>query len=316
MTTPRDDYDTPWKDAVTRYFPAFMAFYFPQAHAEIDWSRGHVFLEQELAQVARDAALGKRLADKLVRLTLRDGSAQWLLLHLEVQGRRDPGFAERMFVYNYRIFDHYRQPVASLALLADDSAGWRPDAYAYQRLGCTMGITFPVVKLSDFAGRLEQLPDDPNPFALLTAAQLSARQTKGDAQRRAAEKWRLLTLLFQRQWDRQAIIDLLMVIDWMMRLPMPLERQLRQRIGDMERSRVMPYISSFERIARSDGRKQGRQEGLREGQFLLLTQLLNQRFGPLPAHLAQRLAQGTTEDLSAWSKAFVNATTLDQVFQS
>ncbi len=46
-----DDYDTPWKDALTRYFPEFMAFYFPLAAAEIDWQQPHVFLDQELAQV-------------------------------------------------------------------------------------------------------------------------------------------------------------------------------------------------------------------------------------------------------------------------
>jgi hypothetical protein len=26
-----DDYDSPWKDAVERYFPEFIAFYFPDA---------------------------------------------------------------------------------------------------------------------------------------------------------------------------------------------------------------------------------------------------------------------------------------------
>lgn len=31
-----------------------------------------------------------------------------------------------MFVYNYRIFDRYDRPVASLAVLADDDPGWRP----------------------------------------------------------------------------------------------------------------------------------------------------------------------------------------------
>jgi len=31
-TLPSDDYDTPWKDALTRYFPEFMTFYFPRAH--------------------------------------------------------------------------------------------------------------------------------------------------------------------------------------------------------------------------------------------------------------------------------------------
>ena len=28
-----DDFDTPWKTALTRYLPEFMAFYFPEAHA-------------------------------------------------------------------------------------------------------------------------------------------------------------------------------------------------------------------------------------------------------------------------------------------
>ena len=34
-----DDYDSPWKEAITRYFPEFMAFYFPLAHGEIDCLR-------------------------------------------------------------------------------------------------------------------------------------------------------------------------------------------------------------------------------------------------------------------------------------
>jgi hypothetical protein len=48
-----DDYDTPWKEVVTRYFPEFMAFYFPDAHALIDWSRPYAFLDQELAALSR-----------------------------------------------------------------------------------------------------------------------------------------------------------------------------------------------------------------------------------------------------------------------
>lgn len=34
-----DEYDTPWKEVITDHFPEFMAFYFPEAHAQIDWSR-------------------------------------------------------------------------------------------------------------------------------------------------------------------------------------------------------------------------------------------------------------------------------------
>ncbi|WP_366145201.1 hypothetical protein [Accumulibacter sp.] len=45
-----DDFDTPWKDAITRYFPEFMAFSLPLAEAEIAWRQAHVALDQELAQ--------------------------------------------------------------------------------------------------------------------------------------------------------------------------------------------------------------------------------------------------------------------------
>jgi predicted transposase YdaD len=115
-----------------------------------------------------------------------------------------------------------------------------------------------------------------------------------------------------------------MVIDWMMRLPEQLERALWRRIEEKERSRVMPYMFSFERIARKDGRKEGllegrkegRQEGRREGQLLLLSNMLAERFGVLPAHAQERLAQGTSAELLAWSKAFVRAATLDEVFNT
>jgi hypothetical protein len=31
------DYDSPWKEMLDGYFPAFMAFFFPEAYADIDW---------------------------------------------------------------------------------------------------------------------------------------------------------------------------------------------------------------------------------------------------------------------------------------
>jgi hypothetical protein len=110
-----DDVDTPWKEVVMHHFPEFMAFYFPQAHAAIDWSRPHYFLDQEFAALCRDAELGKRMLDKLVRVHTFAAGEQWLLVHLEVQGWHDGDFAERIFVYNYRVYDRYRRPVSSLA---------------------------------------------------------------------------------------------------------------------------------------------------------------------------------------------------------
>ena len=88
-----DDYDSPWKAAIERYFADFLLFYFPAAHARIDWSQPIAFLEQELREVVRDAELGKRFVDKLVRVSGQDGQQEWLYIHLEVQGSAQASFA-------------------------------------------------------------------------------------------------------------------------------------------------------------------------------------------------------------------------------
>jgi len=311
-----DDFDTPWKEVVMHHFPEFMAFYFPLAHAAIDWSRPHTFLDQEFGALTRDAELGKRLLDKLVSVYLHDGSEQWVLVHLEVQGWRDARFAERMFVYNYRVYDRYQRPVASLALLTDGGARWRPGSFGYRLLGCEMRIEFPVVKLRDFSGRMDELRAHPNPFALVTMAHLQARQTKGNAHRRRIAKWRLTKLLYQRDWDKQRIINLYRVIDWIMRLPEGLEARLRSGMLQIERRKAMTYLSSIERIGMEIGRKEGRQEGKQEGWAEGLTMVLTQRFGPLDAQVRERIAGADVPQLSTWARNFVDATSLDEVFRS
>ncbi|WP_295426688.1 DUF4351 domain-containing protein [uncultured Thiodictyon sp.] len=279
---PADDYDTPWKDALEHHFPEFLAFYFPDAHAGIDWSRGYQFLDKELAQVTKDAELGKRYVDKLVAVHRHDGAEDWVYIHIEIQGGHDSAFAKRMFVYNYRLFERYDRPVASLAVLADDSPDWRPSTYGYELFGCRHFLEYPLVKLIDHAARLDALLEDPNPFAIVTAAHLLTRQTRGDAERRYAAKWRLTRLLYERDWDRQRIIDLYFVIDWMMYLPPGLQDKLWQEISTLERNKTMPYVSSVERI--------GYQRGRREEAGALVCRLLKRRFGPLPQDFEDRIA--------------------------
>jgi predicted transposase YdaD len=312
MSTSSDDYDSPWKDAVTRYFPEFMAFYFPIAHGEIDWQQPCVFLEQELAQVVHDAELGRRRVDKLVRVVKRGGMDEWVFVHIDVQGRFDKKFAERVFVYNYRIYDRYRRPVASLAVLADTGARWKPVSFHYKLFGCEVGIRYPVVKLNDYAARIDELLVQPNAFALVTAAHLLTQQTRGQLVKRFAAKGRLARLLFERQWDRQRIVDLFNVIDWMMRLPASLQTQLMGDIEALEREHQMPYISSFERRGLERGRQEGRQEGKSEA----LARLLEKRFGPIPSSVAARVANATPTQLEAWLEAILEAPALDAVFAS
>ena len=92
--------------------------------------------------------------------------------HPEVQASRQAEFAKRMFLYNYRLYDRYHRPVASMAVLADESESWHPTAFGFQVLGCEHTLKFPTAKLLDFAGRENELQVEANPLALVTLAQL------------------------------------------------------------------------------------------------------------------------------------------------
>lgn len=168
------------------------------ADARIDWTVPPVFLDQELPAVSHDAELGRRLADKLARVTLRSAEVEVICLHLEVEGRPGADFSERVFVYNYRLYDRHRCSIASLALLTDASPGQRPDRFGYAALGCSMSFRFPVVKLLDYAGREAELATHRNAFALVTLANLKARATRKDMTARADAKWTLIRSLYRR----------------------------------------------------------------------------------------------------------------------
>jgi hypothetical protein len=151
-------YDSPWKAALTHAFRAFMAFFYPDLYARIDWSRRPRFLDKELAQAGLGDQPKGRLADKLVAVWLLDGSEQWILLHIEIQAQRDDTLARRVLDYNFRIFEQYQRPVASLVLLADEDPHWRPHAFHNCVLGTVMGISFATAKLLDHAGRPPAIP--------------------------------------------------------------------------------------------------------------------------------------------------------------
>jgi hypothetical protein len=292
-----DDYDSPWKGLIEQYFPDFIAWFFPQAHAGIDWARGYEFLDQELAQVTRDAELGRRRVDKLARVMGREGREDWVWVHVEVQGARQSEFAERMFVYHYRLYDRYRKPVVSLAVLADAEAVWRPRGYRYRRWGCGLAFRFPVAKVLDWQDRWAELEQSRNPFAVVTQAHLKTQATRHAPAERYRWKWALLRGLYDRGFTREDVVALFHFLDWLMRLPAELEQQLWRELQAEEEVRKMQYVSSVQRI--------GRQEGLREGldsERHLMLRWVRRRFGAAVAEssapqLARIAAPAVLEDL-------------------
>jgi hypothetical protein len=304
------NYDTPWKIAIEQHFRQFIAFYFPAAHEEIDWDGGYEFLDKELQAITKDALVGTRHVDKLVKVMHRSGHERWLLVHIEVQMSRQAQFAERMFIYNYRIFDRYHHPVASLAVLGDDDPRWLPQEFGYAALGSRMAFHFPVAKLASYASQQATLADNPNPFALLTLAYLQNRATSTDMQARFDVKCQVIRMLHARKWEKEFIRSFFLVIDWMMVLPAELAVQLSEFVSELEKEQEMEYVSSVERVII----ERHRREQARETETAMLCRLLNCRFGPLPATVQEQINNASQEQVEAWFDCAAKALTLHEIF--
>jgi len=169
------DYNSPWKTVLERYFPAFLEFYFPAAHAGIDWSRGYALLDKELQKVARDSAMGRRWVDVLVRVTGRDG---W---RLGAGACRGAGSAQNGF----RSADVGLQlpPVRPLCPAGGEPGGVGRTASSRVRrirlrtLGLSNGFALPGVSLATYRARWAELDASANPFAVVTQTHLQAQET-------------------------------------------------------------------------------------------------------------------------------------------
>ena len=194
-----------------------------------------------------------------------------------------------------------------------------------------MAFRFPTAKLLDHEPRLAGLRQDSNPFALVTAAHLTALRTRRDVQRRFAAKRDLVKLLYGQGWTRQRVIDLFAIIDWMLALPKPLERRVWQDIEEIERKADMRYVTSVERLAiergmatglaqgmaqgLEKGLEKGMKRGVEKGQLKTLTRQLTRRFGELPPPILARLDAANPEQLDVWTDRVLDAPTLEAVFE-
>lgn len=221
MTERRTDYDSPWKESADHLFPEFLDFFFPQPYAETDWEHDWESLEQELRQLVPAAEVGKRLADKLVKVRKKSGDDAYI--HVEVQGQPEHDFERRVHIYHYRAEDRYNRPPASMVVLGDEDPNWRPHCYVYEEWGCKEVFEFATVKLLDFVGREEWLAQHPNPFGLLVLAHLQSQRTRNNDAARGQVKIELIKRLYTRGMDAEEMRQWYRYLDWL--LPLPEEQE-------------------------------------------------------------------------------------------
>jgi hypothetical protein len=112
-------------------------------------------------------------------------------------------------------------------------------------------------------------------------AHLQSLLTHGNPELRYAEKRHLIIGLFDRGLTEEKIRELIRLIDWFLELPSDLQTEFRAEMYAYEQEKKMPYVTSFERLAREEGKRDGILEALAIS--------LEARFGEAGAAFAQEL---------------------------
>jgi hypothetical protein len=95
-------------------------------------------------------------------------------------------------------------------------------------------------------------------------------------------------------------------MDYLLRLPADLAGEFRTAVEIIEKELVMPYVTSWEQLAR--------QEGMVQGAVEMLLQALEVRFGEVPAALLEKIQQCQDVDkLRALHKQALTAGSLDEL---
>ena len=330
-----DDFDGAWKNMLTEQrFADFVAFFLPDLHPQIDWTRRVVFLEQELRAITRKTRRGHRAVDRLVKVWLMDGSEQWVLVHVEIQSQQDETLPKRLFQYYFRAFDLFDgRSLTCLAILGDDVADWKPRSFGAGWWGTRVVFEFRVVKLLEYAHRQAELEQSRNPFARFVLAHLKTVATRGDYESRLAWKVRIIQGLYDMGVSEAEVGQLYHDFDWLLALPEPLALRYHKTMVQFEEEREMPHMTTAERIGMKKGVVIGREEGIEIGREegvvigreegvgigkavgvrnALLT-LLTARFGHLPSSVSQTIEAATTERLESWFSVAVTAVSLEVV---
>lgn len=161
------DKDSIWKDAVELYLPLLLKRMIPELYNDVDFSQELKFLDKELRDTIQvslnEEHNAAKFVDTLVQIPLKSGKNQWVLLHIEVQGKGGNDISLRMVLYCCLIFAHYgRMPVA-LAILTDKRPSTEtPGKFEFSEYGTQLIYKYNLFEV--YNQNDEKLLNSDNPF--------------------------------------------------------------------------------------------------------------------------------------------------------
>ncbi|SMC44930.1 RpnC/YadD family protein [Pedobacter africanus] len=180
------------KGAFEENFYDFLRFMYADADEVIDFEKGIEFMDKELHTIIplRERRKGKRQADLLAKLYLKDGTEKWILLNVEIEGSND----------------RYNVSVATIAVFTGPENQSRQTAYKDQLLGTTLSFTYLTYNIFDHPQ--QTLIALRNPFALIIlACQKAILEGKIPDEELGQERLTIAKALLAQNYDHDRIIS-------------------------------------------------------------------------------------------------------------
>lgn len=266
---PMNRFDILWKGFFEDFGIDTIRFWYPNADDIFDFSRGIEFLDKEMQQLFPEYydLQAPRFVDMLMKLYTHQGEEKWILMHVEVQGQKDDNFAERMFIYFYRILDRYNKKVVSIAVLTDGNKNFRPNEYRYEFLDTVNIFRFKCYKVLDHSE--DGFAKSDNPFAIAALTVLIALKRKNDNELQLLDlSLELVRNLYRKKLSRPRIQHLLFFLKMYLNFEKPtaistFDNEIK--ILDNNKGDTMGIQERVKQFIKEEGILIGEEKGIEKG---------------------------------------------------
>jgi hypothetical protein len=286
------------KDLLRRFFPEFMALFFPKIARRLDFSRIE-FLDKEVFTDLPEGA--EREMDLVVLVYTRRGEPEVFLIHVEFQSERRTVFRQRMFEYYAALWLRHKLPIIPIVVyLAPGTGGIVTEQFKMESFGRSwLTFRYAAIGLPDLSA--SDYVKQENPLGPTFSAMM--RSTEAN---RARRRYDILRRHPVAATDDAARSLLVHFVESLLPLSEEEEFEYRSLVIESGGAEVQQYTTSFHRA--------GIKEGIVQGMQTLLISLLEARFGPLSEQVRKKV-EGieASEELEALSLKVLTAKSLEEM---
>ena len=287
-------HDALFKELLRAFFREFLELFFPDAAERLDFSRVS-FLDKELFTDLPEGS--RRELDLLAQTYTRDGEPELILVHVEVQARREREFPYRMFEYYALLRLRHRVPVFPVVIyLSPGAGGLMREQYAEAIFGRdVLTFRYDCVGLPDLSA--DDYLERENPLAPALSALMKPAGAGRALQKALALRQ---TLLGSVDEARQSL--LVNLVETCLKLDAAEEQAFRQVVGQQELGEVRRMLTIYE------------ERGIIIGKRDTLLQQLRLKFGELPESVVARVQElDTSEELETLLARILTAGSLSEM---